>query len=109
MGKAGGGINQEFSVSIYTVHVCQATSVKSDSATLWTIEPTKLFCPWDSPGKDPGIGCHALFKVIFPMQGSNPHLLCLLHWQADSFFRQADSLPLAPPGKTNIYTLLYIK
>ena len=29
---------------------------------------------------------------IFPTQGSNPSLLCLLHWQAGS-------LPLAPPGK----------
>ena len=37
-------------------------------------------------------GCHALLQEIFPTQGSNPHLLCLLHWQAGS-------LPLAPPGK----------
>ena len=29
---------------------------------------------------------------IFPTQGLKPCLLCLLHWQADS-------LPLAPPGK----------
>ena len=29
---------------------------------------------------------------IFPTQGSNPHLLCLLHWQACS-------LPLVPPGR----------
>ena len=39
------------------------------------------------------MGCHALLQGIFPTQGSNPHLLCLLHWQAGS-------LPLAPPGKT---------
>ena len=37
--------------------------------------------------------CRALFHVIFPTQGSNPHLLHLLHWQVDS-------LPLAPPGKS---------
>ncbi|XDA73831.1 hypothetical protein R6Z07F_004056 [Ovis aries] len=24
------------------------------------------------------------FQVIFPTQGLNPHLLCLLHWQVDS-------------------------
>ena len=30
--------------------------------------------------------------AIFPTQGSNPYLLCLLHWQADS-------LPAAPSGK----------
>ena len=43
-------------------------------------------------GKNTGMGCHALLQGIFPTQGLNPHLLCLLHWQADSF-------PLAPPGK----------
>ena len=29
-------------------------------------------------------GCHFLFQGIFSTQGSNLHLLCLLHWQADS-------------------------
>ena len=28
--------------------------------------------------------CH-LLQVIFPTQGSNPRLLCLLHWQVDSW------------------------
>ena len=28
----------------------------------------------DSPGKNPGVGCHALFQGIFPTQGSNPGL-----------------------------------
>ena len=30
------------------------------------------------------MGCHFLLQRIFSSQGSNPHLLCLLHWQADS-------------------------
>ena len=42
------------------------------------------------PGKNTGVGCHAL-QVILLIQGSNPHLLWLLHWQADS-------LPLSHPG-----------
>ena len=29
----------------------------------------------DSPGKDPGVGCHFLLQGIFPTQGSNPGLL----------------------------------
>ena len=36
------------------------------------------------------VGCHFLLQGIFPTQGSNPRLLCLLHWQAGS-------LPLASP------------
>ena len=54
--------------------------------------PARLLCPWDSPGKNPGVGCHALLQGIFPTQGSNPRLLYLLHWQAGF-------LPLASPGK----------
>ena len=27
---------------------------------------------------------NALLQGIFPTQGSNPHLLCLLHWQVGS-------------------------
>ena len=41
-------------------------------------------CPWDSPGKNTGVGCHFLLQGIFPTPGSNPHPLCLLHWQVDS-------------------------
>ena len=37
------------------------------------------------------MGCHFLLLGIFSTQGLNPHLLCLLHWQADS-------LPLSHPG-----------
>ena len=29
----------------------------------------------DSPGKNTGVGCHALLQGIFPTQGSNPGLL----------------------------------
>ena len=38
----------------------------------------------DSPGKNIGEGWHALLQGIFPTQGLNPRLLCLLHWQAGS-------------------------
>ena len=38
----------------------------------------------DSPGKNTGVGCHTFVQWIFLTQGSNPHLLCLLHWQAGS-------------------------
>ena len=36
------------------------------------------------PGKNTGLGCHFLFQRIFPTQGSNLHVLSLLHLQADS-------------------------
>ena len=60
--------------------------------TLWTVV-YQAPRPWDSPGKNTGVGSHALLQGIFPTQGSNSSLL--LHWQAGS-------LPLAPPGKPHI-------
>ena len=55
----------------------------SGYVTLWTV-PAKLLCPWDSAGKNTGVGCHALLQGIFPVQGSNSHFLHLLHWQVGS-------------------------
>ena len=45
------------------------------------LQPARLLCPWDFPRKNTGVGCHAMLQGIFPTQGLNPHLLCLLHWQ----------------------------
>ena len=36
------------------------------------------------PGKNTRVGYHFLLQGIFPTQGSNPHLLHLLHWQVGS-------------------------
>ena len=41
--------------------------------------------------KNTGVGCQTLLQWLFLTQGSNPHLLHLLHWQMGS-------LPLAPPN-----------
>ena len=38
-------------------------------------KPVRLLCPWDSPGKNTGVGCHSLLWGIFLTQGSNPGLL----------------------------------
>ena len=48
--------------------------------------------------KNTGVGCHALLQRICPTQRLNPHLLCLLHWQAGS-------LPTAP--HIYIYMVLF--
>ena len=71
--------------------LCHA-SVMSESLRPHGLQPGRLLCPWDSPGKDTGVGCHFFLQGIFSTQGQNPSVLCLLLWQAAS-------LPLAPPGK----------
>ena len=57
--------------------------------------PPGSFVHGDSPGKITGVGCNFFQQGIFLIQGSNPRLLHLLHWQAGS-------LPLAPSGKPHI-------
>ena len=57
--------------------------------TPWAV--TKLLCPWILQANT-GVGCHTLLQGIFLTQGSNPHLLHLLHWQPSSLW-------LVPPGK----------
>ena len=49
-------------------------SVVSNSLWPHGLQPTRLLCPRDSPGKNTGVGCHALLWGIFPTQGSNPGL-----------------------------------
>ena len=44
----------------------------------------RLLCPGDSSDKNTGLGYHFLLQGIFLTQGSNPHLLGLLHWQTGS-------------------------
>ena len=46
-------------------------------------------------------GAIFLLQGLFPTQGSNPHLLHLLHWQVGS--------PLAPPGKLYIHIYVLVR
>ena len=39
---------------------CQVTSVMSDSVRPHRWQPTRLPRPWDSPGKNNGVGCHLM-------------------------------------------------
>ena len=64
---------------IIHVHVCQVTSVCSSLWIPMDYSSTRLLCPWDSPGKNTEVSCHTLLQGVFPTQGSNPHLLQLLH------------------------------
>ena len=43
--------------------------------TLETLEPARLLCPWNSPGKNTRVGCHFLLQGIVPAQELNPVLL----------------------------------
>ena len=77
---------------------CQLLSCVQFFVSPWTETRqdslSRLVCQF--PSKNIGVGCHSLLQGIFPTQGLNLCLLCLLHWQAGS-------LPLAPLGKPKKY------
>ena len=68
------------------VALCVYVQLLSLVRLIWLheLEPTRLCCPWDYTGKNTGVGCHFLLQGIFPSQGSNLSLLCLLHCLTDS-------------------------
>ena len=44
----------------------------SDSLQPYGLQPTRLLCPWDSPGKNPEVDCHVFLQGIFPTPGIKP-------------------------------------
>ena len=54
----------EFSEVIQLCCCCWVTSVVSDSVWPHRRQPTRLPRPWDSPGKNTGVGCHFLLQCI---------------------------------------------
>ena len=43
---------------------CEVASVMSDSVRPHRRKPTRLPCPWDSPGKNTGVGCPFLLQCM---------------------------------------------
>ena len=73
--------NWETEVKIHTCPLCVCVCVciscpgMSDSLGLHGLQPARLLCPWNSPGKNIGVGCHNHLQAIFLTQGLNPGLL----------------------------------
>ena len=63
-------------------------SVMSDSLRPHGLKPARFLHPWNSPGKNTGMGCYLLLQGIFLTQGLKQGSSAL----------QADSLPSEPPG-----------
>ena len=50
-------------------------SVTSNFLWPYGLQPARLLCPWDSPGKNTGVVYHSLLQGIFLTQGQNQGLL----------------------------------
>ena len=49
----------------------------SDSVQPQRWQPTRLLCPWDSPGKNTGVGCHFLLQCMRVKSESEVAQSCL--------------------------------
>ena len=63
--------------------------------------PASLLCPWDSPGKNTAVDCHALLQEIFPTQWSNP---CLQHCRQILYCLSHQGSLLIPSRSIHIFT-----
>ena len=59
--------------------MCVSRLVVSDSLPPRGLQLARLLCPWNSLGKNSGVGCHSVLQGPFPAQGSNPGLLHYRH------------------------------
>ena len=84
---------QLYSLTVLTQSESADVSHSVMSDFLWPhgLWPARLFCPWDSPGKNTRVGCHFPPPGDLPDPRIKPRSLCLLHGQVDS-------LPQHHPG-----------
>ena len=76
-------LSTRFSLCPSSSQLCAVLSHHS----LWPhgLWPARLLCLWDSPGKNTGVGCHALLQGIFLNPGIEPVSL-ISSTLADGFF-----------------------
>ena len=85
-------------INVYSVCALSCFSHGQLCVRLWTVVLPSSSVYRDSPGKNTGVGCHALHQGIVPTEGLNSHLLSLLH-------RQGSSLALPATWKAQMYSI----
>ena len=73
------------------VDAAEVASVMSDSVRPHRCQPTRLRCPWDSPGKNTGVGCHFLLQCTKVKSESEVTQLCPT---------LSDPMDCSPPGSS---------
>ena len=89
----------------------ESPSVMSNSLQLHGLYPTRLLCPWNSPGKNTGVGCHILLQQLMKDNkcrleysgfsasveekcGCFPYL----NWSVDSMYLETGTMPMWLPN-----------
>ena len=83
----GVGVERERQRMLNNNNVCSVAqsclTLRPDGLQLTRLglQPIRLLCACNFLGRNTGASCHFLFQWIFPTQGLNQSLLCLLHYQ----------------------------
>ncbi|KAI4547849.1 hypothetical protein MG293_000179 [Ovis ammon polii] len=75
----------------YVLLLLLSASVMSDSVRPQRRQPTRLPRPWDSPGKNTGVGCHCLLQCMKVKRESEV---------AQSCPTLSDPMDCSPPGSS---------
>ena len=80
--------------------------VVSDSLRSHELEPARLLCPWDSPGKNTGVGSHSLLRVSsWPRGGTwgfcTADRFCLSHQGSPLAWRNVHSVRVTEAQQDN--------
>ena len=79
-------------------HCSEVRSVVFNFLQPLRLQPARFLCPWNSPRKNTGVGCHSLLQGDLPDPGTDLRSSAL----------QADSLPSEPPGKPTVTSFFCI-
>ena len=79
-------------LSCYESLTCVGHSALSDSLHLYGLQTARLLCPWNSTGKNTGVGSQPLFQRIFLAQGLN---LGLLHCRQILYLLSHQGIPVS--------------
>ena len=67
---------EKASCALTGICCCQLALVLCDSVRHQRRQPTRLPCPWNSPGKNAGVGCHFLLQCMKVKSESEVAQLC---------------------------------
>ena len=70
----------QFFIQSFSCCCCYVASVMSDSVRPHRWQTTRLLRPWDSPGKNTGVGCHFLLQCMLSLFSCVQ--LCVTLWTA---------------------------
>ena len=78
----------------------------SDSLRLYGLQPFRPLCPWDSLGKNTGVGCHFLLQGIFLTRNGRRVSYVYLHW-LPVFFTTSATLEALSTHTHTVKTVYY--